>query len=123
MKISDKDLEGIVKYAKTQCEDKCPADRDPEVCLALIELCNCLGAERPACCAETGGFSKKFFAEKIREIERRRGKKIQEVLTDISAKGVRTLEDDIVRIDGEFALKAMKAIDERAKRSKSDPCC
>ena len=121
MKISDKDLEGIVKYAKTQCEDKCPADRDAETCLALINLCECLKADKPSCYEETEGFSKKFFSAKVKEIEKKRGKKIQEVLAEISKKGVRTLEDDLDRMEGEFALKAIKAIDEREKRHAQPP--
>jgi hypothetical protein len=121
MDICDRDLDGIIKYAKTQCEDKCPADRDPETCLALIYLCECLKADKPSCYEETEGFSKKFFSGKVKEIEKKRGKKIQEVLAEISKKGVRALEDDLDRMEGEFALKAMKAIDEREKMRVRSP--
>ncbi|MDD1776394.1 MAG: hypothetical protein LUP94_03465 [Candidatus Methanomethylicus sp.] len=120
MKINDKDLEGLVNYAKTQCQDKCPAERDPNICLALIDTCECLKLEMPACCEETNGFSKKYFLDKIKEIEKRRGKKIQEVLADVSKKGIKTLEDDIDRMDAEFALDTIKAIDARAKREASE---
>jgi len=121
MKVSDRDLEGITKYAKAQCKEKCPAERDPDVCLALIDLCEWLKVEVPSCYEETEGFSKRFFMTKIKEIEKKRGKKIQEVLAEIAVKGVRTLEDDLDRMDGEFALKAIKTIDERKKmREKAD---
>jgi len=113
MTASGKDLARILRYAKSHCEDKCPADRDPEVCLALVELCRALSVEPPACVEETNGLAKSYFVAKIKEIERRRGKPIKEVLKDF-ASGIRNLEENIDKMEAEFALKAIKAIDERA---------
>ncbi|MGQ9759065.1 MAG: hypothetical protein ACUVQ5_00600 [Candidatus Methanomethylicaceae archaeon] len=104
----------ILSYARVHCEDRCPAERDPEVCLALIELCKELGVKSPPCVEETEGFGKGYFLSKIREIEKRRGKSIRDVLKEFEDLGVRNLEEDIDRMEGEFALKAIKAINERA---------
>ena len=113
MTASDKDLARILRYAKSHCEDKCPADRDPEVCLALVELCRALSVEPPACVEETNGLAKSYFVAKIKEIERRRGKPIKEVLKDFASR-IRNFEENIDKMEAEFALKAIKAIDERA---------
>lgn len=113
MNISEKDLKRIVSYAMAQCEDRCPAERDPEACLALIEVCKELNVSLPACVEETKGFVKSYFISKIREIERRRGKAIRDVLKEFEDLGVRNFEEDIDRMEGEFALKAIKAIEER----------
>ncbi|MBC7112606.1 MAG: hypothetical protein H5T34_01060 [Candidatus Methanomethyliales bacterium] len=114
MNISEKDLIRIITYARAHCEDRCPADRDPEICLALIEHCRELDLEPPACVQEMGGFVKSYFLAKIREVEQRKGKPIREVLREYELLGVRTLEDDIDRMEADFALRAIKAIDKRA---------
>jgi hypothetical protein len=114
MTASDKDLARILRYAKSHCEDKCPADRDPEVCLALVELCRALNVEPPACVGETNGLAKSYFVAKIKEIERRRGKPIKEVLKEFASAGIRNLEENIDKMEAEFALQAIKAIDQRA---------
>lgn len=116
MEISAKDLEGLIRYAKAHCEAKCPQERDAEVCIRLIELCSGMGLEPPACFEETEGFSKKFFSDKIKEIEKRRSKPIEDLLSEIRDGGPKTLEDEIDRIDGEFAIDALKAIGEREKK-------
>ena len=113
MNISEKDLVRIIKYARAHCENKCPADRDPEICLALIEYCRELDLEPPACVQEMGGFVKSYFLAKIREVEQKRGKPIREVLREYELVGVRTLEEDIDRMEADFALRAIKAIDKR----------
>ncbi len=113
MNISEKDLKRIVSYARAHCEVKCPADRDPEVCLALVEVCRELDLEPPVCVEETNGFVKSYFLAKIREVEQRRGKPIREVLKDFEVLGVRNFEEDIDRMEAEFALRAIKAIDSR----------
>ncbi|MCX8181544.1 MAG: hypothetical protein N3D12_00330 [Candidatus Methanomethyliaceae archaeon] len=114
MNISEKDLIRIISYAKAHCENKCPADRDPEVCLALVEICKELELEPPACVQETGGFVKSYFLAKIREVEQRRGKPIREVLKEYEVLGVRNFEEHIDRMEADFALRAIKAIDKRA---------
>jgi len=116
MTTNESDMEKIIRYAKSHCEDRCPADRDPENCLALLEMCKALKIDPPACLEETKGFTKAFFFAKIREVEKRFGKPINEVIKDFKEKGVKTLEDDIDMREAEFALKAIKAIDARASK-------
>jgi hypothetical protein len=111
----DRDIANIIRYAKVHCEDRCPADRDPEVCLALIDMCSSLKVDPPICLEETKGFTKAYFLSRIREIEKRWGKPIGEVIADFEKKGVKTLEQNIDQMDAEFALRAVKAIDARAK--------
>ncbi|MEJ5292263.1 MAG: hypothetical protein WHS82_01585 [Candidatus Methanosuratincola sp.] len=118
MEISTKELEGLIKYAKAQCESKCPQERDAETCVRLIELCIEMGLEPPICYEETEGFSRKFFSSKIREIEKRRCKPIEELLSEIRSLGPKTLEDEIDRIDGEFAIEALRVIGAREKPKK-----
>lgn len=113
MAASEGDVERIIRYAKSHCEDRCPADREPEVCLALIDMCRSLKVDPPMCLEETNGFTKSYFQAKIREIEKRWGKPINEVLADFQTKGVKTLEENIDKMEGEFALKAVKAINAR----------
>lgn len=113
---SERDLPGIVRYAKVHCEDRCPAERDPEVCLTLIEMCGDAGEEPPLCYEETKGFSKAYFVEKIREVEKRHGKPIREVLAEYDSRGAKTLEENIERLEAEFALKAVKALEKRAAK-------
>jgi len=114
LNISERDLVRIISYARAHCENKCPAERDPEVCLALVEICRELGLEPPACVEETRGFVKSYFLGKIREVERRKGKPIKEVLREYELVGVKNLEEDIDRMEAEFALRAIKAIDKRS---------
>ncbi|MDI9644570.1 MAG: hypothetical protein QFX35_05065 [Candidatus Verstraetearchaeota archaeon] len=113
MEIGTKELEGLIRYAKAQCEAKCPQERNAEICIRLIELCKVVDVEPPLCYEETDGFSKGFFFAKIREIERRRNKPIEEFLLELKEGGPKTLEDEIDRIDGEFAVEALRAIDSR----------
>ncbi len=115
---SKNDLSCIVKYARAHCEGKCPAERDPEACLALIEICDEAGEGLPPCYEDTKGFSKAYFIDKIREVEKKHGKPVREVLADYEAKGVKTLDQNIERLEAEFALKAVKALDKRAAECK-----
>lgn len=118
MDTSEKDLKGILKYARTHCDDRCPADRDPSICLGLIEACKEAGEPMPNCFEETDGFSKAFFSSKIRDLEKRRGKKVQDIVAEFKKDGVKALEDQIDKMDAEFALSAIKAINDRAKAAK-----
>lgn len=108
-----RDLSGIVRYAKTHCEDRCPSERDPEACLTLIETCIEAGEDPPLCYEDTKGFSRSHFVEKIREVEKRHGKPVREVLAEYDSKGVKTLEQNVERLEAEFALEAVKALDRR----------
>ncbi|MBC7120769.1 MAG: hypothetical protein H5T33_04215 [Candidatus Methanosuratus sp.] len=119
MEIGTKEIEGLIKYAKAQCELKCPQERDAETCMRLIELCIEMNLEPPSCFEETEGFSRKFFSAKIREIEKRRCKPIEDLLSEIRSKGPKTLEDEIDRIDGEFALESIRAMDARTSKKRA----
>ncbi len=119
MDTIEKDLSGVLRYAKVHCEDRCPSERDPATCLGLISMCEAAGEPMPSCYEETEGFSKAFFSAKIRDIERRRGKKVQDLLAEFREKGCRTMEDQIDKMDAEFALGAIKAINDRAKATKA----
>ncbi len=112
---TEKDLSRIVKYAKSHCTDRCPSERDPEVCLALIDMCKAIGEDPPLCYDETMGFAKAYFIAKIREVEKKHRKPVREVLADYDSKGIRTLEENVERMEAEFALRAVKAIDQRSK--------
>ncbi len=111
------DLSGIVRYAKAHCEDRCPAERDPEACLALIEMCDQAGEEPPLCYEDTKGFSKAYFVAKIKEVEKRHGKPVREVLAEYESRGIKTLDENIECLEADFALKAIKALDKRAAKA------
>ncbi|MCS7097659.1 MAG: hypothetical protein NZ922_01590 [Candidatus Methanomethyliaceae archaeon] len=113
MEIDRNDLMRIIKYAKKFCEDRCPAERDPDVCLALIEICRELNIELPSCVEETDGFVKSYFIAKIREIESRWKKSVREIIKEIEVRGARHFEEELDRMEAEFAVKAIKAIDNR----------
>lgn len=113
MEIDERDLIRLIKYAKKFCEDRCPAERDPDVCLALIEICKELNIEPPACVEEMGGFVKSYFIARIREIESRWKKDVREVIKEIEIRGARHFEEELDRMEAEFALRAIKAIDDR----------
>jgi hypothetical protein len=117
---TSEDLERIIRYAKSHCEDRCPADRDPETCLALIDMCRSLKVDPPMCLQETNGFTKSYFQAKIREIEKKWGKPISEVLAGFQSNGVKTLEENIDKMEAEFAVSAVKAINARAKKQPHD---
>lgn len=115
---NEKDLVNIVKYAKSHCEDRCPADRDPAVCIALIDMCEILNEDPPLCFEETKGFTKTYFVAKVKEVEKKHGRPIKAVLAEYNSHGVKTLEDNIEKMEVEFALKAIKALDDRSTASK-----
>lgn len=115
---NEKDLANIVKYAKSHCEDRCPADRDPAACISLIEMCEILGEDPPLCFEDTKGFTKAYFVAKVKDAEKKHGKPIKAVLADYNLRGVKTLEDNIEKMEVEFALKAIKALDEKRADSK-----
>jgi hypothetical protein len=111
------DLSGIVRYAKTHCEDRCPAERDPEACLALIEMCDEAGEGPPLCYEDTKGFSKAYFVARIKEVEKRHGKPVREVLAEYDSRGVKSLDENIERIEADFAFRAVKALEKRAVKA------
>lgn len=118
---SEKDLANIVKYAKSHCEDRCPADRDPAACIALINICEMLDEDPPLCFEDTKGFTKAYFVAKVKEVEKKHGRPINAVLAEYNSRGVKTLEDNVEKMEVEFAIKAIKALDEKSDESKQSP--
>ncbi|OYT63001.1 MAG: hypothetical protein B6U69_00150 [Thermofilum sp. ex4484_15] len=112
--IREEDFIRLLKYALAFCEERCPEGRDPEACYVLAESLKALKLKPPPCIIDFGGFSKTVFIKIIEDIERRRGKPIEEALEEIRKNGYRSLQDQIDEIDGHFALK-LKEIYERRK--------
>jgi len=109
----DKIFSKILEYAKAHCEDRCPAERDPETCMELAELCREYGIEGPPCTEEGRGLTRESFESKIREIEERHGKPIEDVMKEYGAGGVKSLDDQIDKMEAEFALAALRVLKER----------
>jgi len=65
------------------------------------------------------GSPKAFFNAKIRDIERRRGKKVQDVLAEFKEKGCRTMEDQIDKMDAVVAIGANQGEQRQAKATKA----
>lgn len=108
VKIPKDFLIKIIKYAFKHCEYVCPAERDPETCIILSFLAKKLNLKLP-CADEFGDFSENTFKNIIKEIEKRRGKKIEEVLKEIKEHGYKCLQDQIDEMDAIFALQIIKA--------------
>ena len=106
--INTRFLKKILEYALAYCEYNCPQERDPETCIILVNLRKELNLPPPPCIEDYGGFSQETFEKLIKEIERRRGKNIQEILREFKLKGLKSLQDKIDSIDIEFALKVIK---------------
>ena len=107
VKIPKSFLVKILQYAFKHCEYVCPAERDPETCIILAYLARLTNLELP-CSDEFGNFTEASFRAIIREIERRRGKSIEEVLRDIKEQGYKCLQDQIDEMDAKFALQILK---------------
>jgi len=112
--LSKEDLVRVLKYAFAHCECKCPAERDPETCVVLAELSKLLGLKLP-CQDEFGDFTEESFTELIREIERRRGKSIDEFLSEVREAGPKCLQDQIDEMDATFALEVLRAMRRRKR--------
>jgi len=109
------DLKRIYRYVLTHCNEACPADRDPETCVVVVELGKALGIV-PPCVEDYGGFDEETFRKLIEDIEARWGKKIEEVLGEIKKRGYRSLQDQIDEMDGSFALGVLRAYEKRKRR-------
>ncbi len=104
-------LEKLVRYALAMCQDRCPAERDPEACYYLISLCKILGLGKPPCMeSDYAELSEKAFLSIIREIEHKYGMKIQEFLRRARARGPRSLEERTDLMEAEFAFGMLKIL-------------
>ncbi|RLE83115.1 MAG: hypothetical protein DRJ52_00355 [Thermoprotei archaeon] len=107
--ISKELLEKVIKYALTHCYERCPSERDAETCVLLFELIEKLNlALQLPCIYDYGGFSEKIFRDIIKDIEHRRGKKLNEIIKDFKTEGFRTLKDQEDYIDGVFAMQVVE---------------
>ncbi len=113
--LDREDLGKLLKYALAHCECKCPEERDPETCIILAELAKLYGLRIP-CLDDFGGFSEKTFTEVIKDIEMRRGKKIEEFMLEIKTSGTKCLQDQIDKMDAEFAMDVLKTYGKRRGR-------
>ncbi len=109
------DLRRLYKYVLTHCNETCPAERDPETCIVVVELGRILGMA-PPCVEDYGGFDEETFRRIIKDIETRWGKRIEDVLVEIRERGYRSLQDQIDEMDGSFALGVLQAYGRRKRR-------
>jgi len=110
--LSEEYLKKLLNYALTHCESVCPSKRDPSTCLLLVELRRALNMPDPPCVEDYGGFDEKTFRKIVKDIEKRWGKSIKEVLIELKQKGPKNLQEQIDQIDGEFALNIIKVFKE-----------
>ncbi len=104
-------LEKILRYAFTLCQERCPAERDPEACIYLVKLCKILGLGQPPCVeAEYENFSAETFRNIVREIERKYGMRIQEFLKRVRIRGPRSLEESTDYMEAEFAIGVLQLL-------------
>jgi len=117
MEISLKieELRALLKYALAHCSCNCPAERDLETCLLIVRLCEKAGIKAPPCVEEMGGFGIEEFQRKIRDIEQRHRKPIAEVLSEFEKEGTITLQDEVDRIEGSFAVKMLDVLSKEKK--------
>ncbi len=104
-------LEKILRYALTLCQERCPAERDPEACIYLVKLCKMLGLGQPPCVeAEYENFSVETFRNIVREIERKYGMKIHEFLRRVKVRGPKSLEENTDYMEAEFAIGVLQLL-------------
>ncbi|RLE54768.1 MAG: hypothetical protein DRJ40_10230 [Thermoprotei archaeon] len=103
-------LEKLIKYAMMFCIDRCPEGRDPETCYVIVQLCKELGIPYPPCYREYGGFSPEYLRKLLEDIERRRGKSIDEFLAEIEKRGIKCLEDRVDYMEALFLMKIIECI-------------
>lgn len=114
--LSIEEIKSLLRYALAHCNYNCPAERSPETCLLLVRLSEKADFTRPPCVEEMGGFSAEKFREKIRDIEARRRKPIADVLSQFEREGTMTLQDEVDKIEGKFAMEVLDAMDRERKR-------
>jgi len=104
-------LEKLVRYALATCQDRCPAERDPEACYYLVHLCKILGLGKPPCLeTDYAEFSEDVFINILRDVERKYGVKAQEFLKRVRARGPRSLEENTDFMEAEFAVGMLKVM-------------
>ncbi|HDD63738.1 MAG: hypothetical protein DRJ32_00560 [Thermoprotei archaeon] len=106
------DLEKLFRYALAHCEYVCPERRDPETCIIMSILSKKFGIKLP-CEEDYGEFKRETFEKLIKEIEIRRGKKIDEVIRELEKNGYKSLQDQIDHNDAIFAVEVLRAYDKR----------
>ncbi|MCD6368368.1 MAG: hypothetical protein J7L38_01060 [Thermoproteales archaeon] len=111
--FSREGVKKILDYALAHCRDECPEKRDPYTCVILVKLREILGLEPPPCIEDYGGFDEKTFTALIKDIEKRWGMGIEDVLKELKSKGARTLQDKIDLVDAEFALTVLRILKNR----------
>ncbi len=117
VEIDRQDLENVVRYALVQCREMCPEGRDPEACVSLVLLTKELGVEPPPCVKDYGGFSIDVFQKLIREIERKRGMRVEEIFERFRKFGIRCLEDSSDYLELTFAIGVIRALKRRGIRA------
>lgn len=112
--IDNKDLKNIIKYALTKCESECPSGREAEKCWSLIHMCRVMGMEDPPCVKEWGGLSIEILEEFLKKIEKRRGKPILTVISELR-ENIVTVEDMIDYQEATFALALLEVLKRRGE--------
>jgi len=82
----------------------------------MVRLCEKIGIKPPPCVEEMGGFGIEEFQRKVRDIEERHRKPIAEVLSSFEKEGTVTLQDEIDRIEGTFAVKMLDVLSKEKER-------
>ncbi len=107
-------LEKLVRYALTLCQERCPAERDPEACVYLVKLCKLLGLGKPPCVEnEYEDFTIETFRSIVREIERKYGMKIYEFIRRVKLRGPRSLEENTDLLEAEFAVGILQVLSKK----------
>jgi len=117
--ISISDLRKLYKYALNHCRELCPAERDAETCILMIELGRKLGL-RPPCHEDYGDFSEKTFDSIVKEIEDRYGKKITDFISETERRGPRSLQEQTDVMEGKFALEVIEAYRKRREEKEKE---
>ncbi len=110
MEISEKAVKALVEYALAHCHYNCPAERKAENCIILVEITKKLNLPPPPCVEEMGGFNREIFEQKVKELEKKYGKPIGEILREFEKEGTKTLEEEIDRIEGSFAVEVLAVL-------------
>ncbi|HDI47010.1 MAG: hypothetical protein DRJ55_05070 [Thermoprotei archaeon] len=110
MEISEKAVKALVEYALAHCHYNCPAERKAENCIMLVEMAKKLNLPPPPCVEEMGGFDREIFEQKVKELEKKYGKPIGEILKGFEREGTKTLEEEIDRIEGSFAVEVLSVL-------------
>ncbi len=117
--LSLDDLRKLYLYALDHCKELCPAIRDAETCVIMVELGRILGIE-PPCVEDFGGFDEETFERLVDEIEERYGKSLPKFLAETEERGPRSLQEQADVIDGKFALEVLAVLKRRKNKNKEN---